>query len=142
MVISLGITTNSKNKLEVFFKDYQKRFLQTVRRLLAFHGEAIKLKTKDEIKNGDKSGRWYTYKGRRYQASAEGEVAAYRSGALYKSIKSKRKDGGFTAEVSTNVSYAPYLLNNLNRKIFEPAFDTHKDMFLDNIRDLINKGLM
>jgi hypothetical protein len=138
MVAEVTIKTKSRKKLELVFDRYEQEFLQKVRGMIAHHGRAVAVKTKREIRHGDKSGRWYTYQGRAYQASAAGEVAAYRSGDLYRSIEQKISADGLTTEISTDVFYAPYLLNN-DRKIFEPAFEDHTAMFISDLHKLIDR---
>jgi hypothetical protein len=134
MVIDLNIALKNKEKSEKILLDFKELVINSTKQAIKKHTVGIQEDTKAEIKDGKKTGRWYPYNGRFYQASAEGEVAAFRSGDLYRSIKNSISNQGFTGKIRTNIFYAKYLVGHLKRKIFQPSFDAHARMLIDSIR--------
>lgn len=139
MVIDLNIALKNKEKSEKLLLDFKELVISATKQAIKKHTVGIEQDTKAEIKDGKKTGRLYSYEGRIYRASAEGEVAAFRSGDLYRSIKSSISNQGFTGKIRTNIFYAKYLVGYLNRKIFKPSFDAHARMIVDTIRAAIKR---
>lgn len=67
------------------------------------------------IRNGPRTGRVYTFRGRKHQASAPGEVPANRTGRLAKSVKYKAT-GHHTMVFGEEAEYAGYLENGTHNK--------------------------
>ena len=77
------------------------------------------LETKSQMTDEPKTGKWYTYKGRRYRASAPGEAPAVRSGALVKSIK-YTVSGGNRMEYGDRQEYGRYLEDGTDKMAARP----------------------
>lgn len=71
------------------------------------------------IKDGQKTGRVYTFRGRRHQASAPHEAPANRTGRLMES-SSYQVHGAFQAEVGEEAEYAQFLENGTKRMAPRP----------------------
>lgn len=67
------------------------------------------------IRNGPRTGRVYTFRGRKHQASAPGEVPANRTGKLAKSVKYKAT-GHHTLVFGEEAEYAGWLENGTHNK--------------------------
>ncbi len=61
---------------------------RSIRRALADHGPEVTKALKKLVSTGPRTGRMYTYRGRKYRASAPGEPPAKRSGRLSRSFVS------------------------------------------------------
>lgn len=96
-----------------------REFLISIKNQIPFHrehmrkalhdiGEDVKREIKRLIKYPPKSGRVYTIRGRKHQASAPGEAPANRTGKLMKSA-SYRVRNHEEMEVGLTASYANYL---------------------------------
>ncbi len=86
-----------------------------------------------------KSGKIYYYKGRKYKASAPGEVPAYRSGELFRSIQTSTSSlpGFIKGTVYTDVKYAKILRDDMDRPIFEPAFNKVDMVFAKAVKEAL-----
>lgn len=100
----------------------------------------IKLGTQRAMRT-PKSGRLYHYSGRTYRASAPGQVPAFRSGDLYRSIQTTTEalPGFVKGTVYTDIKYAKILRDTLNRPIFEPAADKVDMVFAKVIKNTIER---
>lgn len=67
------------------------------------------------IRNGPRTGRVYTFRGRKHQASAPGEVPANRTGRLAKSV-GYLVSGHDDMQVGEEAEYAGYLENGTHNK--------------------------
>ncbi len=67
------------------------------------------------IRNGPRTGRVYTLRGRKHQASAPGEVPANRTGKLVKSVRYEAA-GHHTLKFGEDAEYAGYLENGTHNK--------------------------
>lgn len=77
-------------------------------------GELIKRRTKSILDTGKRTGRTYTIKGRRHQASAPGEAPKTRTGALAKSVQYK-VSGWPQLTVGASAGYAGFLEDGTNK---------------------------
>lgn len=71
------------------------------------------------IRNGPRTGRVYTFRGRKHQASAPGEVPANRTGRLAKSVRYE-STGHHTLRVGEDAEYAGWLENGTKRMAPRP----------------------
>jgi len=62
-----------------------------IRKALRKHGKEVKDELIKVVTTGPRTGRFYTYRGRKYQASARGEPPAKRSGRLSESFMYKSR---------------------------------------------------
>ena len=67
------------------------------------------------IRNGPRTGRVYTFRGRKHQASAPGEVPANRTGKLAKSVRYEAT-GHHTLKFGEDAEYAGWLENGTHNK--------------------------
>lgn len=136
-------TRNKQNRFGGVFDAYLSKVDSTlepaIRALVAVTASNIIRDTKVDMRR-PKSGRVYSYKGARHQASAPGETPAVRSGALFRSLNRKlfNAPGGSIGIVTTDIPYAKYLIRN-DRPIFNPAFDVHKLIFVRELKNTIRK---
>lgn len=77
-------------------------------------GDIVGRRNKRLIRQGPKTGRIYTFRGRRHQASAPGEAPANRSGRLMKSYN-YNVHGPFQMEVGQSAPYAGFLEDGTGR---------------------------
>lgn len=95
-----------------------------------------------------KHGLYYTYRGRKYRASAPGEAPAIRSGALYRDLNPRYSAGGMRATISPRVvseTGAPYpdiLEKGLGqmeaRPFMKPAFNRYRELYKAQIRRIFD----
>lgn len=82
-------------------------------------GELVTNKLRYIIRNGPRTGRVYTFKGRKHQASAPGEAPANRTGRLARSVGYKAS-GHHTLVVGEEAEYAGWLENGTKKMAKRP----------------------
>ena len=96
-----------------------------------------------------KHGREYTYKGKRYTASAPGEPPAVRSGALYRAIIPLYASNGMSARIAPRVKgaspYPSFLEHGTSRMdprpYLKPAFDIYRKAFLFDVKKIVSNAI-
>lgn len=104
------------------FPLHNARFDKGVRRGLYRAGQIVQRDIKEGIKNPPKTGRIYSYRGRKHQASAPGEYAANRSGKLRRSIDFT-VEGSNRLIVGSPFDYAKYLEDGTVNMLSRPSFE-------------------
>jgi len=93
-----------------------------IRNALRIHGKEVKTELEKVVSTGTRTGRVYTYRGRKYTASAEGEPPALRSGRLAKSFSYKSRAMelviGNSAKSDKGFNYPGFLEKEMNRPYF------------------------
>jgi HK97 gp10 family phage protein len=82
-------------------------------------GNLLTNKLQYMIRNGPRTGRVYTFRGRKHQASAPGEVPANRTGKLAKSV-GYEATGHHTLVFGEEAEYAGYLENGTKKMAPRP----------------------
>ena len=107
-------------------------------------GSEVVNKIPNYIFNPPKTGRWYTYRGRRYQASAPGQSPANRSGRLAKS-GGYRVRSYYELKIYETAPYAGYLEFGTRKMAPRPhiirAIRANRTQAIRSIKDHINKEL-
>lgn len=112
-------------------------------------GHLLKITARAGIRERNKTGRVYNFRGRLHRASAPGEYPAKRTGNLGRSIDFEAS--GFKMEFGTNISYAKFLQQYKNpeqrsstwnkvapRPFLTLAHDSHKNEFVK----IMNKHIL
>lgn len=109
--------------------------------------ETVRDDVRNQIRNEPKTGRWYTRRGIRYQASAPGQAPAYATGALFKTIGIKKSSG--TKPNARLIADGVYRLMELGTRLmrprpaFVPAFKRNAKAIIDKVerksRDVFKK---
>ena len=107
MTITIKATRKTREVL-IDIPKHMRKHRQGLENALYEHGPEVIRETKRLIINGPKTGRIYTIRGARHQASAPGEAPANRTGKLAKS-GNYNVHGPFQMEVGESVPYAGYL---------------------------------
>lgn len=107
-------------------------------------GSDVVNKISNYIFNPPKTGRWYTYRGRRYQASAPGQSPANRSGRLAKS-GGYRVRNYYELKIYETAPYAGYLEFGTRKMAPRPhiirAIRANRTQAIRSIKDHINQEL-
>jgi len=106
-------STNDKFLLKVFMAERATNL--ALRYAWRQAGVIVTDKLRYIIRNGPRTGRVYTIRGRKHQASAPGEAPANRTGRLAKSVGYKAT-GHHTLEVGEEAEYAEYLERGTHNK--------------------------
>ncbi len=85
-------------------------------------GALLTNKLRYMIRNGPRTGRVYTFRGRKHQASAPGEVPANRTGRLANSVDYEAT-GHHTMVFGERTEYAKYLQEGTRRMAKRPHLD-------------------
>lgn len=133
-----------------FFRQLNKLgedIVQEVKNSVFDGASAIETTAKNMINKGPRTGKIYTRKKVKHQASAFGEPPKTDTGNLVANIQRKRKDKGFTYEVGTflNPEYGIYLefgtTKMEKRPWLLPSYLMHEDEILNNTILGVNKKL-
>lgn len=93
-----------------------------IRYALKVHGKEVKSELKKITSTGPRSGRFYSYRGKKYRASAPGEPPAKRSGRLSSSFVYNARPLelviGNTAKSDAGFNYPLHLEEKMNRPYF------------------------
>ena len=131
----MRIEIKARESVHAYLDGVQRDIMDSLVGIVAHTAENIKNDTRNEMKNGKKSGNWYTYLGRRYRASAVGEVPAVRSGDLYRSIRIQKKNAGLSATIGTPITYAIYL--KVKRPVLDFGLDKNVAKFINDLRRIV-----
>ena len=126
---------NAKSQV-LSFKAEKRKFETAARHALREVGQLVTKTMKEGIKNPPKTGRIYRYKGRKHQASAEGQYPANRSGTLRRSVF-YRVESWRKLTVGAEAEYAIFLEENLNRPFLHLSLEKTKKQ----VRNIFKKRL-
>ncbi len=109
---------------------------RNIRESLQIHGTTVRNKLQKITSTGPRSGRFYSFRGRKYQASAPGEPPARRSGRLSNSFIYKTSPLQLTvanrAFADTGFNYPRFLEEELDRPYFVGTIESlHMDLYRD-----------
>lgn len=100
----------------------RKKHSDNIRYSLRVHGKEVKKELIRVTSTGPRSGRFYSYRGRKYQASAPGEAPAKRSGRLSSKFTYRSRPMelliGNTAFADNGFNYARHLEEDMDRPYF------------------------
>lgn len=143
MIPKVTIDTKSRKVLLDLGRHYAKH-KKALRLALNEVGSDVVNRISNYIFRPPKTGRWYTYKGRRYQASAPGESPANRTGRLAKS-GGYRVRNYYEMTVFETAPYAGYLEFGTKKMAPRPhvirAIRANKTQLIRSIKDNIAKEL-
>lgn len=97
------------------------------------------------VRDGQKTGRFYPFRGGTHQASAPGEPFANMTGNALLQIKGTEEDGGLTQVITGHADYAKFLEMGTSkmspRPVFRPALANKSDDFVKAVYSEIGKVL-
>lgn len=131
--LRITVSDNDARRLE----SANNQAIEAIGRVIQAFVIKIDREIKVSIDRGPKSGRIYG----NHQASAPGQTPATDSGGLVKSINWRIFNRGLSAEVGSNIFYAPFLEEGTSkmdaRPWLQPAYEKYADEVIDEITDVL-----
>lgn len=135
--LRITITENDAQKLE----KATDQAIEAVGNVIQAFVIRIDREIKVSIDRGPKSGRMYG----KHQASAPGQSPATDTGGLVKSINWRTFNRGLSAEVGSNIFYAPFLEDGTSKMVprpwLRPAYEKYADDVVDEVTQVLKAFL-
>jgi len=120
------IVGESRHKA-IISKTLTKLHNDNIRKALRKHGKEVKDELIKVVTTGPRTGRFYTYRGRKYQASSLGEPPAKRSGRLSESFFYRSRPLELlianNAKSDRGFNYPLHLEDNMDRPYFDNTIE-------------------